>query len=88
MQALLATGLKTFIVDEHDGLEGIIKLDGANAYNNVDFQEFTMVPCGAVTLSEALRLGVRKLSRKSRIDPTQLMVQRGAARIGPAKHSS
>jgi hypothetical protein len=49
MQALIATGFTTFIVDEHGGLKGIFKLDGANADNNS---------------------------------------QCGAARIGPAKHSS
>jgi enolase len=31
---------------------------GAHADNNVDFQEFMLVPCGAVTFSECLRMGV------------------------------
>src|SRR5690349_5881554 len=30
---------------------------GAHADNNVDFQEFMVVPCGAPTFSEALRIG-------------------------------
>jgi enolase len=30
---------------------------GAHADNNVDFQEFMVVPCGAATFSEALRMG-------------------------------
>jgi len=30
---------------------------GAHADNNVDFQEFMVVPCGAVSFSEALRVG-------------------------------
>jgi enolase len=31
---------------------------GAHADNNVDFQEFMLVPCGAATFSECLRMGV------------------------------
>ena len=31
---------------------------GAHADNNVDFQEFMLVPCGAQTFSECLRMGV------------------------------
>ncbi len=31
---------------------------GAHADNKVDFQEFMIVPCGATTFSECLRMGV------------------------------
>ena len=44
MQALIATGFTTFIVDEHGGLKGIFKLDGANADNNSQ--------CGAARIAQ------------------------------------
>ena len=40
---------------------------GAHADNNVDFQEFMLVPCGAPTFSECLRMGVETYHALKRI---------------------
>src|SRR5688500_3920200 len=56
---------------------------GAHADNNVDFQEFMIVPVGATTFSEALRIEIGRASCRERgADEEEYVDERGVDRDG------